>query len=394
MTAPNSITGITPQDRIATWHQKRRVQELAALYAVAAAMNQALDEQDALNQALVRALEVLQLDAGKIYLLDPETGQLALIATQGNPQLIDPEEATLTLGECLCGLVARDGGALQTVSPDADARVVRAGCREHAGHVCAAVPLLGKERTLGILHVIARRNGPFNTAEMALLGSLGAQMGTAVENMRLREEARRAEALETLIQEMHHRIKNNLQTVADLLSLEMSATDSREARQSLRDSIGRIKSIAAVHQLLSLEHLRLTDITELARQVCDVSLRELTRPDRPVEAEINGPSIYLPSKQATALALVMNELISNALEHAFEHGQPGRLIIDLRQEGPEITVVVADNGHGLPEGFDLNGSTGLGLQIARTLVEKDLAGTLRLEQRPEGGARAMLTMYK
>ena len=174
----------------------------------------------------------------------------------------------------------------------------------------------------------------------------------------------------------------------------MSATDSREARQSLRDSIGRIKSIAAVHQLLSLEHLRLTDITELARQVCDISLRELTRPDRPVEAEINGPSIYLPSKQATALALVMNELISNALEHAFEHGQPGHLIIDLRQEGPEITVMVADNGHGLPEGFDLNGSTGLGLQIARTLVEKDLAGTLRLEQRPEGGTRAMLTMYK
>ena len=121
---------------------------------------------------------------------------------------------------------------------------------------------------------------------------------------------------------MHHRIKNNLQTVADLLSLEMSASPSPVARKSLRDSVGRIKSIAAVHELLSLEQLRLTDITALARQVCDISLKHFVRPDRRIVAEITGPPIYLPSKQATALALIINELVSNALEHAF----PDRLL--------------------------------------------------------------------
>ena len=230
---------------------------------------------------------------------------------------------------------------------------------------------------------------------MALLRSIGAQIGVAVENMRLREEARRAEALSTLIQEMHHRIKNNLQTVADLLSLEMSASPSPAARKSLRDSVSRIKSIAAVHELLSLEQLRLTDITELARQVCDISLHHMLRPDQRVGVEMSGPAIYLPSKQATALALVMNELIANALEHAFRlNRRDGLLAINLMQDGAEVTVTIGDNGIGLPQDFALASRRGLGLQIVQTLVEKDLAGSLRLENRPEGGSLATLTFYK
>ncbi len=383
-----------PPDRIASWQQARRVQELVALHAVSTAMNQAPTEQEALNQALARVLEVLQLDAGKIYLLNPQTGQLDLAAVQGNAQLIDPGEATIAPGECLCGMAIRDGNVLQSLAPGQDARVARAGCRQLTEHACAVVPLLAKERSLGVLHVLAQRKAPFNTAEIALLRSLAAHIGIAVENMRLREEARRAEALQILIQEMHHRIKNNLQTVADLLSLELSASTSPEARHSLRDSIGRIKSIAAVHQLLSLEHLRLTDITELARQVCDISLRQLTRPDRLIAATVIGPPIYLPSKQATALALVMNELISNALEHAFEDGRPGHLLISLEQDGPRVTVTVTDDGRGLPADFDLDRNGGLGLQIARTLVEKDLVGTLEIKRRPTGGSEAALTFYR
>ncbi len=257
------------------------------------------------------------------------------------------------------------------------------------------MPLLAKERPLGVLHVTGRRHEEFAESEMALLRSIGAQIGIAVENMRLREEARHAEALSTLIQEMHHRIKNNLQTVADLLSLEMSASPSPAARKSLRDSITRIKSIAAVHELLSLEQLRLTDITELARQVCDISLKQLVHPNHQVTAEIHGPPIYLPSKQATALALVMNELIANALEHTFSlSGRDRRLEIGLVQDGAQVTVTIADNGRGLPSDFNLTGRRGLGLQIVEALVTKDLAGTLQLTNRAEGGSQTTLTFYR
>lgn len=388
----------SPQPVSLSWQapeEQRRVQELAALYAVSAAMNRALNEQAALSEALQQTLAVLALDSGKIYLLDRLNGQLTLAAAEGDLSLFDPAETTITPGECLCGQALLRGEELQAADVVNDARIVREGCRCHGAHACAVVPLHAKEQPLGVLHIAARRLITFSDTDMALLRSIATQIGTAVDNMRLREEARRAEALATLVQEMHHRIKNNLQTVADLLSLEMSASPSPAARRSLRDSVTRIKSIAAVHELLSADQVRLTDITELARQVCDISLRHLVRPDRPVQAEVTGAAIYLPSKQATAFALVMNELIANALEHAFSlSARSGQLRIDLVQEGPQVTVTVRDNGRGLPPDFDIEQARGLGLRIARTLAEKDLAGTLRLHNHPEGGSEARLVFYK
>ena len=358
-------------------------------------MNQAPSETEALADALRQVLPALRLASGKIYLLDSQTGQFVLAASQGEATARDAADSVVNAGECLCGLAVQAGEPLRSPAPAADPRITRSECRQVGQRACAAMPLLAQERVLGVLHVVARPAAGLTDGDMALLRSIGAQIGIAVENMRLREEARRAEALSTLIQEMHHRIKNNLQTVADLLSLEMSTSPSPAARKSLRDSISRIKSIAVVHELLSLEQLRLTDITELARQVCDISLRQLVRPDQRVTAEINGPAIYLPSKQATALALVMNELIANALEHAFSlNSRDGRLTIALAQDGAQVTVSIADNGRGLPPDFDVTERRGLGLQIVRTLVTKDLAGALHLENRPEGGSRATMTFYK
>ncbi len=375
--------------------EEQRTRELATLYAVSAAMNQAPSETAALADALRQVLPVLRLTSGKIYLLNSQSGQFALAASEGESPSLAAAETVVTAGECLCGLAVQAGEPLRSRDPAADPRITRSECRQAGQRSCAAVPLLAQERVLGVLHVVTRQAGGLTDGDMALLRSIGAQIGIAVENMRLREEARRAEALSTLIQEMHHRIKNNLQTVADLLSLEMSASPSPAARKSLRDSIGRIKSIATVHELLSLEQLRLTDITELARQVCELSLKQLAHPHRRVAAEIHGPAIYLPSKQATALALVMNELIANALEHAFSfNGRDGRLEIGLAQDGAQVTVTIADNGRGLPPDFNLAGRRGLGLQIVEALVTKDLAGTLQLGNRAEGGSQATLTFYK
>jgi two-component system, sensor histidine kinase PdtaS len=374
--------------------ERRRAQEVTALYAVSAALNQAPSEEDALKKALSRILDALSLESGRIYLFDAKSGAPVLAAVQSSSAVQDAGATTSGRDQGFCNFAAYIDTLQPTADIGADPRL-NGGCQCQSGYACAAVPLLAKERALGLLHVASRRETRFSEEDLALLRSLGAQIGVTVENMRLREEARRAEALSTLIQEMHHRIKNNLQTVADLLSLEMSASPSPAARKSLRDSISRIKSIAAVHELLSLEQLRLTDITELARQVCDISLKHLVRPDRRVVAEINGPAIYLPSKQATALALVMNELIANALEHAFSlNGRDGRLMIVTAQDGAQVTVTVTDNGRGLSPDFDLVARRGMGLQIAQTLVEKDLAGSLRLQNTAEGGTQATLTFYK
>lgn len=391
----NDTSNVNAYQHAGATEDQRRTRELATLYAVSDAINQALSEQEALSQALKQVLPVLGLASGRIYLWDASLERLTLAASEGEAQLLDPTETTISLDECLCGLTIARGVPFTAHDASRDPRVIRDGCRRHSGYACAAVPLLAKERALGVLHVINQHGDQFSAGDMALLRSVGVQIGVAIENMRLREQARRAEALSTLIQEMHHRIKNNLQTVADLLSLEMSTSPSPAARKSLRDSVSRIKSIAAVHELLSLEQLRLTDITELARQVCDVSLRHLVHSAQQVTADIRGPAIYLPSKQATALALVMNELISNALEHAFGQNQrAGRLTITMAQDGAQVVVTITDNGRGLAPNFDLAARRGMGLQIVRTLVEKDLAGSLQLQNAPEGGTRATLTFYK
>jgi two-component sensor histidine kinase len=187
-----------------------------------------------------------------------------------------------------------------------------------------------------------------------------------------------------MMQEMHHRIKNNLQTVADLLTLEMSRNLRPEVQESLRDSIMRIKSIAASHEILSLEQVGATDITELARLVSETARRAMVRSDQRIDIDVEGPAIFLPSKQATAFALVLNELVSNAIEHGFRERKEGRIDIALDADAEDVWIRVQDNGDGLPPVFDLTTSRGLGLQIARTLVEKDLRGRIGITNGGDG----------
>jgi two-component sensor histidine kinase len=189
-----------------------------------------------------------------------------------------------------------------------------------------------------------------------------------------------------MLQEMHHRIKNNLQMVADLLSLELTRSEGRLSPESLRDSVARIKSIAVAHELLSADQLGAAEITGLARRIAESTRNALVRPDQHIAVEVDGPPILLDSKSATAFALVINELVSNALEHGLAARAEGHIAIELAQDADQVRVDVRDDGVGLREGFELSRDTGLGLRIARTLVEKDLRGALNLAR--DGGTVA------
>jgi two-component system, sensor histidine kinase PdtaS len=192
------------------------------------------------------------------------------------------------------------------------------------------------------------------------------------------------EKLKVLVQEMHHRIKNNLQTVSDLLTLEMRSKGRANPDDCLRESITRIRSIAAVHDLLSAQNVRMADIKELAEMIAESCARGRASLER-VRILVQGESVLLPSKQATALALVLTELITNALEHAFD-AEGGTLLVSLEEHSGDVVVSVRDNGRGVPDGFSLDSGAHLGLQIVRTLVTKDLGGTLDL--RSNGGTTA------
>lgn len=227
------------------------------------------------------------------------------------------------------------------------------------------------------------------------IGELSRALNKMADDLAARERALEESnrRLRTLMREMHHRIKNNLQMVADLLSLEMSRERNVSIASSLRDSIARIKSIATVHELLSAEYPGLVEIKELVERVTKASIHNLARPGQRVYASVQGPQIFLPSKRATVLALVVNELANNALKHALD-GRGREIVIALEEHSSQMVVKVVDDGMGLPPGFDLETSAGLGLQIVKTLVEKELGGALEMRLGDEGGTIAIVSFSK
>ncbi len=191
----------------------------------------------------------------------------------------------------------------------------------------------------------------------------------------LRRRDRELVTKDATIREIHHRVKNNLQTVAALLRLQARRIDAPEARAALEEAVRRVGSIAVVHETLSSavdEQVGFDQIADrLARMVTEVSATG----DR-VRVARSGSFGVLPSDAATALAMVLTEVLQNAVEHGYDTDRSGRIELDVTRGGGRLQLSVQDDGRGLPDDFDLDSSTHLGLSIVRTLVESELAGRL------------------
>ena len=207
----------------------------------------------------------------------------------------------------------------------------------------------------------------------------------------LRRRDRELVTKDATIREIHHRVKNNLQTVAALLRLQARRMDNESARLALEEAVRRVGSIALVHEMLSQSVGERVDFDEivdpLGRMVTDVSDQ-----GGRIRVRRDGAFGELPSEAATALAMVLTELLQNAVEHGYDDPETaGEIVLTVRRLVGRLHVTVDDDGKGLPEGFDLDGSTSLGLSIVRTLVESELGGQLELGPVPSGtGTRAAL----
>jgi len=183
-----------------------------------------------------------------------------------------------------------------------------------------------------------------------------------------------------MIREIHHRVKNNLQTVAALLRMESRRSQDPEVKRVLGDSIGRILSMAVVHEYLSHEEGRPISIREVTKRIIQQTEQSMLVPDKQIRIQLlPGNNVYLPARQATACALVINELLQNSLEHGFESRNTGTITIELNDEGNNVCIVIHDDGTGLPKGFNLNQAKSMGLRIVQTLVKEDLGGTIEFK---------------
>ncbi|MCC2670871.1 MAG: putative Signal transduction histidine kinase, partial [Armatimonadetes bacterium] len=199
----------------------------------------------------------------------------------------------------------------------------------------------------------------------------------------LASEQEKSEQLKLAIREAHHRIKNNLQAISDLLYLELASGEIASPEEILRESVERIQSIALVHDLLSQdEDVQTVDVRALAERLVPMVLRGGRLSANALSLQLQVPSLSLSSKKATTLALILNELLSNAAKHAFVGRQQGRLQVCLSPAEEGLLLRVEDDGPGLPPEFELARDASVGLQVVRTLAERDLAGKLRLSRGP------------
>ena len=209
-----------------------------------------------------------------------------------------------------------------------------------------------------------------------------------VERARLlASEQEKSEQLRLVVREAHHRIKNNLQSISDLLYLELHAGEGSPPAEALRESMERIQAIALVHDLLSHEaDVQSVDARAVAERLVPVALASNGLPRSAVKLEIEVASVALSSKKATTLALILNELVTNAAKHALAGRDDGWLEVRLEEAEDGLRLQVNDDGPGLPPDFDLSRDANVGLEVVRTLAERDLNGRFTLKQ--DGGLRA------
>jgi two-component sensor histidine kinase/putative methionine-R-sulfoxide reductase with GAF domain len=226
-------------------------------------------------------------------------------------------------------------------------------------------PLRWRGRQIGEL--VADRETPFTEIDRELLASIATHAAVALEHGR-------AVLRGVLAQEIHHRVKNNLQTVASLLRLQARASDTIDPREALEHSVNRILAIAAVHELLTEKRDEDVDLADLIERLRSMLVQGVGGGK---EVSSTLEPVSLPGARATALALVFAELLQNALEHGGD-----RVSVELASRNGDIVLAIADDGDGVQDDV----AAGTGLSIVRALVRDELRGTLEL--RSDGGTRA------
>ncbi len=198
----------------------------------------------------------------------------------------------------------------------------------------------------------------------------------------LTEERRQAQEIRVknaMLQEVHHRVKNNLQTIAALLRIQSRRIEEPSASLALQDATNRILSVAVIHEYLSDQGSSTINIKDICQGIIAQLQQGVIGPEKQIVFQLSGPSIWLPPRQATASSLVINELLQNSLEHGFGSKEQGAISIVLTDEGDYIIITISDDGDGLPDAFDAKDLSSLGLQIANTLVTEDLQGSLSFQ---------------
>jgi len=354
-------------------HMNRQIGELTTLAKVSETVTSPIYLDEMLDLVVEMAAKVMGAPVCTLRLIDSNTNQLVQRSINSTGVKFH-ERPPLRIGQGVTGRAVSERRPVAVLDIRVDPSYpFRAFAVEEGLVSMLSVPLTVRERVIGALNCYTTEPHQFGEAEVALFSTLANQTALAIENAQLVTNA-------AVVREMHHRIKNNLQTVAMLLQMQAADGSQLTVQDVLQISVNRILSIAAVHEVLAQEGFRLVNVKDVTERIVAIVSQNMLRPDLAAEIDVAGEPVILPSRAATSLALVINELLQNALEHAFVGRAQGTVHITLGQARHELVVTVSDNGVGLPAGKP----SSLGLEIVETLVRDDLHGRLTFNSTTDG----------
>jgi two-component sensor histidine kinase len=339
--------------------------------------------RELLDRTVQFAAQGLESDLCKILEYIPEENRLLLRAGVGwNPGLID----VASVG---ADLASPSGYALHTGKPVISNHLENEErfrtpdlLKSHGVRRAINVILQGDGAPFGVLEVDSRSEGEFSGHDIAFLQGAANILGMAIERQRYERSLREAlEHQKVLVNEINHRVKNSLQLVASLLGLQASATREPALTQSLQEAIARVTVVARIHDRL----YRTTDIltVDLAGYLADIC-QELSELTAHVKIQYEAPeAIRIGTDRAVRIALLLTELVTNAAKHAYPKGVEGSVVIRVAPSGTDAVILsVLDDGPGLPRGFDVEQSGGLGMKIVTALIKQSGATLAILHHQP------------
>lgn len=245
----------------------------------------------------------------------------------------------------------------------------------------AKIPLISKDQIIGSICVASKQRYYFTEEEKKLLESIANESGTAIARLLSEIEVIRSlNEKEVLLKEIHHRVKNNLQIISSLLNLQSNFIKDQEYLAVFRESQNRIKSMALIHeQLYQSRDLTHINFEEYMNDIVNHLIHAYATDLRRINIIKKIENVAMGIETAIPCGLIINEIISNALKHAFPNKQSGEVKIKFETVDNEYILTISDNGIGLPKDFDIEKSKSLGLKLVNILITQ-IEGALEINR--------------
>lgn len=351
---------------------RRKVHELATIHRVSSIIASTLNLDEVLQIITTQAVHLSGAERSCIFEFDSDHQRLHVLAYYGMNGAMT-HNVHLQAGQCCAGRTAQTGRpsmAVDCFHTDEHCIIRSDPFASDEIHSVMCVPLQVKQKTLGCICIYSSHRYLLSPEQMQLVITFANEAAIAIENAHLYEETRRGFELKSvLLRELHHRVKNNLATVAGILSLQRRRSKTPEVRHILAESVNRVQGLAATHDLLAHEDVSEARVDDIARKVVGVANANLRPPDKHITFVIEPCPVVIPSRAVSILALVLNEMISNSIKHGMAQQKEGVVIIRGREDNGMVAIQVIDMGSGPPVELASEESVeGLGLSLIKHLI--------------------------